>query len=741
MKKTLLSFLILLIVLLVSGLLFLSYIGLETSKFDDLIKNKVNEVNKKIILDFHNTRIYLNVSDLKLIVKLQNPKIIILNEDIKLSKIDLFLSIKSFYSSDFALEKAKIAFKENSINDITKITNAFLPKIISRQVNKIFLKGSLQGEFIIPFNKDGSINSRYQFYGKILNSEIKLNKDYKLKNFSSDISYGSKSDKLLNISVNKGLISNIDLSESIIGIDFKDNSKFVESSIKTKGNIKFDEIKKLFLLFGFKLNQINDVELTSDLTTTLTFKIKNNLKIKELNYKVEGILEKLYLKVDKSKRIKKILPDFSSKLSFENTKFELKNSKEIQSLIIDGNVNFSNSFEKIKILGKLNKNNKKYNLNTSLTLNNSKIYISQLNYKKKESKKANINFNLDYLKNKYFLINELLYTEDKSKVNLSKIKLNNKFEIINFNSIQAKTYQNKVKNNDFLISKNNKITLIGKVFDAEPLIKSLYKKNKNKNFDKNFNSNVEANIDKTIFGTNDDVFGLRIVASIKKGSFKKLSLKGNFSDSEIIEMSIYQVGDKTKTIQVLSDRARPFVKNFDFIQGFEGGTLEYESIINKKKSRSNLIISDFKVSKVPALAQLLTLASLQGIADTLSGEGVRFDLFEMKSNSEKNLMNIEDALAIGPAVSILLDGYIDKGNLVSLRGTLVPATKLNSIIASIPVVGGILVGKKTGEGVVGVSFKMKGPPKNIKTTVNPIKTLTPRFIVRAVEKMKKEKKK
>jgi len=36
---------------------------------------------------------------------------------------------------------------------------------------------------------------------------------------------------------------------------------------------------------------------------------------------------------------------------------------------------------------------------------------------------------------------------------------------------------------------------------------------------------------------------------------------------------------------------------------------------------------------------------------------------------------------------------------------------------------------------------MKGPPKDIRTTVNPIKTLTPRFIVRAIEKMKKKKKK
>ena len=49
----------------------------------------------------------------------------------------------------------------------------------------------------------------------------------------------------------------------------------------------------------------------------------------------------------------------------------------------------------------------------------------------------------------------------------------------------------------------------------------------------------------------------------------------------------------------------------------------------------------------------------------------------------------------------------------------------------------ILVGKKVGEGVFGVSFKIKGPPKDLKTNVNPIKTLTPRFITRTLEKIKK----
>ena len=81
--------------------------------------------------------------------------------------------------------------------------------------------------------------------------------------------------------------------------------------------------------------------------------------------------------------------------------------------------------------------------------------------------------------------------------------------------------------------------------------------------------------------------------------------------------------------------------------------------------------------------------------------------------------------------------YIEENNLISLKGTLVPATTINRSIASIPLIGDLLIGKKVGEGVFGVSFKVKGPPKKLETTVNPIKTLTPRFITRTLEKIKK----
>ena len=84
-----------------------------------------------------------------------------------------------------------------------------------------------------------------------------------------------------------------------------------------------------------------------------------------------------------------------------------------------------------------------------------------------------------------------------------------------------------------------------------------------------------------------------------------------------------------------------------------------------------------------------------------------------------------------------MEGYVQSKKLISLRGTLVPATTINRTISSIPLIGDLSVGKKVGEGVFGVSFKIKGPPKELKTSVNPVKTLTPRFITRTLEKIKK----
>ena len=43
-----------------------------------------------------------------------------------------------------------------------------------------------------------------------------------------------------------------------------------------------------------------------------------------------------------------------------------------------------------------------------------------------------------------------------------------------------------------------------------------------------------------------------------------------------------------------------------------------------------------------------------------------------------------------------------------------PAKTLNKFISKIPVIGDIVIPKEIGEGLFGISFKIKGPPGDLK---------------------------
>jgi len=738
MSKNFIRFLFTLLITIILVVIFLTYYGIETNRFDNLIIKKTNAVNKNVKLDFNKTRIYLNPKELNLVVKLKNPKIVIKKNKIDLSKLNLFLSLKSLYSSDSLLNKVVIAFKENDIQDITKITNIFLPKIINNQLNKIFAKGILEGEFYIPFQTNGDLAKDYGFQGKILNASINLMNGFVINNLTAEVNYRD-SDKNggLNFFIKEGSLLDIKLNDSTINLKRKDKKIKAQSIINTKGKINFLTINKLTNLIKSDISNFKDINGNIDIQTNIDFDLSNKFKLENLLYSSEGNLTNFVIKTNESNHIKKYLPKYDSKLIFKDTKIKFFKFQSKQTLDLNGLVKINEEFDEFQIKQVYLYNKKTFNVDGKFSLNSSKINIPNINYIKDIGENADLNFNLNFILNKYFNIENIQFLSDKTKISLSNVKLNKIFQINDISELEVKTFLKDIKNNDFVIKKSKDVNFFGDVFDAEPILKTLFNENNKNIFSKSFSSKLKVNLKKVLTGTEDSISDFAMVASINEGTYDKLILKGNFSKNEIIEMSIYKINENEKTLHIVSDRAKPFIKNFKFIKGFEGGKIQYESIIGKEISNSNLVITDFKVSEVPSLAKLLTLASFRGIADTLSGEGIRFESFEMKSNSKGNLLNIEEALAVGPAISILIDGYIDKGNIVSLRGTLVPATKLNSIIASIPVVGGILVGKKTGEGVVGVSFKMKGPPKNIKTTVNPIKTLTPRFIVRALEHIKK----
>ena len=282
--------------------------------------------------------------------------------------------------------------------------------------------------------------------------------------------------------------------------------------------------------------------------------------------------------------------------------------------------------------------------------------------------------------------------------------------------------------------------LSGREFDAQLLISNYLKGESSNNiFERfeNINADISVQLNNIFIDKNSKLTNLVGEILLKKNDVISAEIRSKINNKNDFSLSIKTNSRDEKVTNLFIEEPEPFIKNYKFIKGFTEGKLSYGSIEKNNETKANLKIFDFKVQDVPVLAKLLTLASLQGIADILTGEGIRFNEFEMNYQSKQSLTNINEMYAIGPAISILMEGYIDRNKLTSLRGTLVPATTINKTISKIPLLGDILVGKKVGEGVFGVSFKIKGPPKDLKTSVNPIKTLTPRFITRTLEKLKK----
>ena len=85
-------------------------------------------------------------------------------------------------------------------------------------------------------------------------------------------------------------------------------------------------------------------------------------------------------------------------------------------------------------------------------------------------------------------------------------------------------------------------------------------------------------------------------------------------------------------------------------------------MIDGSKSNSKLKIENFKVVNAPGMVKLLSLADLGGLADLAEGEGLSFDLLEIHLEKNKNFLKINEILALGPSLSVLMEGYQERIN-------------------------------------------------------------------------------
>ena len=517
-----------------------------------------------------------------------------------------------------------------------------------------------------------------------------------------------------------------------------DLEKLFDKKVEVKRIIastkKVDIVKIKPLLRKAKIDEKNLKLLKNGkvLLDSIELEFDENFKLKD-NFKFTGAISNLYFTVSNEYEIKNLF----SKFSYNKDSIILK---EVSWNLDKDNINkkefFSGKFN-------LNKINSKNEISLNFKTNQFSRFIQPnvLNFSFQKNSVVTVKSEIILNKNKYILFKYLDIKDKDNNFKILNLSLDKDLNIIDFKQLDIKTYSEGNINNQFSLKNLKKITVNGDFFDAKNLIKELNKETKKNKFLESINKDIEINLENVLKGTKFPVKNFRLIGKIKKGDFEKLSAKSDFSSNEHLDISLKKEKEsKKKFLEIYSDIAMPLLSDYKFFQGLEGGNLTFLSTFDKKNSINHLTINNFKLNNAPALAKILTLADLKGLTDTLKGEGIAFETLSIKYKTNPLTMQIEEIFMIGPSISVLIDGYVEKkSGLISLRGTLVPAKTLNKIVSKIPVIGEILVGKKIGEGVFGLSFKIKGLPEDLKTTVNPIKSLAPRFITRALEESKKNK--
>jgi len=202
---------------------------------------------------------------------------------------------------------------------------------------------------------------------------------------------------------------------------------------------------------------------------------------------------------------------------------------------------------------------------------------------------------------------------------------------------------------------------------------------------------------------------------------------------EQVPLSVrYQANGGHHQLSITSTDAGAALRAFDIIDTVKGGTLSVTGEADDAAPGRPLVgkaeIAGFRLVKASILARVLTMATLTGFVDVLTGEGFQFDRFESDFTKTEGRLDIKLARAHGPSIGLTATGYADfDHHNVDMKGTIVPAYALNGILSDIPILGFVLTGGE-GQGMFAVTYHATGPLEQPEIAVNPLAALTPGFL-------------
>jgi hypothetical protein len=216
---------------------------------------------------------------------------------------------------------------------------------------------------------------------------------------------------------------------------------------------------------------------------------------------------------------------------------------------------------------------------------------------------------------------------------------------------------------------------------------------------------------------------------------ERVVLRGMLPDAKGFAANIFpDDNSKGQDLQLLvtAHDAGLFLRTLGLYPNIGGGELELAARLPRTgaiNAEGSLRISAFSLMRAPTLARLLSVASLTGPLNLLTGQGIAFDgLYAEWSLSDADILTIRKGLMAGTSLGLQAEGTVNlDSDTLDLNGAIVPVYVLSNVIGSIPILGDILTNNQK-EGLIAMRYRMRGPMRDPNISVNPLTVLTPGFL-------------
>ena len=356
-------------------ILYLSFIGIKTEKFNEKITNSLLELNKKISLDLKEVRYLLNPQNFSLNITTKDSLILLEGNKLELEEIKTNVSLKSFISNEFLIDDLQISTKFIKLSDLILLVRSFKNSTQLFILDKVIKNGSLVADIKLNFDDVGMILNDYQINGAIKNAKINFLNKFNIDNLDFEFDIQEKKYSLKKI---KSDIHGIKLSSPLIKINQKKDLFLITGKTLTdKKNFDKAQLNKIFGSL-LKNQNIEKIRLSSE--NNFSFNVNKKLKVNNLNIVSKIDLNELVIK-NNYLDLKSYMPDLSEMINFESHKIKINYNKNKLDIKGDGKILIKEKFNSIDY--HLMNSNDQFDFNTKINLKNNKILIDFLEYKKK----------------------------------------------------------------------------------------------------------------------------------------------------------------------------------------------------------------------------------------------------------------------------------------------------------------------------------------------------------------------